>query len=189
MRQGCLIRIRTISSGNTTSRQFMLQAVMEVETNSSDGRQLELILPLRASEFFSCRPDEVSISFPSRRSTYKVLTEMQAVLSGDPSEFSDASGLLEEYLGSTGWVIKVLQLTTTCGSGYTLEEVATARVPDDVTNSSENSMAKGCMPCQSGKYKLLLDNSPCVTCPAHSSTNSTGAIAASQCRCLSQNTP
>ena len=156
----------------------MMQVVMQVESNVSDAQQLEQMLQLRASEFFECPPDQVVVTRPSRRSiATPVLTQMEAVLSGDPSEYADTSGLLEEYLGSANLKTKVLTMVTTCGSGYT----PTQADPAGAANGSSD--AEACSPCQAATFKTLLDNSPCEDCPTHSSTNATGAVAESQCAC------
>ena len=154
-----------------------MQVVMQVDSNSSDAEQLEQMLQLRASEFFACRPDEVVVTLLIRRSIeMPVLTQMEVVLSGDPSEYADMSELLEEYFGSANLNTKVLTMVTTCGSGYTL-------MADPARAANGSSDVEACSPCQTKTFKSLLDNSPCQDCPTHSSTNNTGAVAESQCAC------
>ncbi len=105
---------------------------------------------------------------------------MEAILSGDPNEIMpDTQGMFQEFLRSDGqWIVKVLSLSTTCGSGFSV--AASAGDPDASANISS---ADTCIVCPRATYKYLLDNSPCSPCPKHSSTNITGALDISACAC------
>ena len=68
-------------------------------------------------------------------------------------------------------------MVATCGQGYS-PEPGSSNSSDSNTSSSSD-----CMPCALGFHKEAMDNSPCLACPKHATTNFSGTIDPSSCTC------
>jgi hypothetical protein len=64
---------------------------------------------------------------------------------------------------------------TLCGSG---------RAPGR-TNATKDM----CVACAIGSYKMLADNSSCVSCPSHASTRHDTSFLLAECTCVAGHTP
>ena len=116
--------------------------------------------------------------------------KLDAILFSNYEEFvnniAETSSMLEEVLNSpegrrvrrtTSFKVQVLGMGATCGQGYSSE-------PGSSNSSDSNtSPSSDCIPCALGFHKEAMDNSPCLACPKHATTNFSGTIDPSSCTC------
>lgn len=119
--------------------------------------------------------------------------QIDAILYEDHAEFNaridETSLMLEEFLSMTDGRrrtrrvagLKVIDMGTTCGAGHSLEPGSFNGSSSNA--SSSNSSSSGCMACSVGFHKEALDDSPCLKCPGHATTGSTGTNDARLCIC------
>jgi len=195
---GCLIRIRE-TFGSDNSRDFMVQVQLSMDTRvlfadllRTNGSDIDTwwhapasqMLSRQLAEFLSCDNEEISVgefvlpptssSGSARRDIpgfYSVWVDI--IVDDDHQIFTLGLADMEDSLSLfLAPLFQVVGIKTTCGKGhfqnYTLSE-------------DENST--GCMPCDFGYFKEALDNSQCLACPKHSTTNSTGAPKSTFCEC------
>lgn len=101
-----------------------------------------------------------------------------AIISGNRSDFSfnmlERKTDLADFLGGC---CQVTQMSVTCGQGH--EGIANRTFSE----SADEMLNADCAPCPRGYYKEALDNSLCIQCPRHMSTQSGGATNQAQCEC------
>lgn len=119
--------------------------------------------------------------------------QIDVILYEDHTQFdariAETSLMLEEFLSLTDgrrWTrrvagSKVINMSTTCGAGHSLEPGSFNGPSSNAPVS--NSSSSDCMACSVGFHKEALDDSPCLKCPGHATTGSTGTNAAGLCIC------
>jgi len=101
-----------------------------------------------------------------------------ANISGNWSDFSiDMLERKTDLLVFLGVCFEVTQLSMTCGQGH-----------EDISNRTHSEsgyvlLRADCAPCTRGHFKEALDNSVCIQCPRHMTTQSGGATNQAQCEC------
>ena len=96
--------------------------------------------------------------------------------------FLDDVFAVHRRLSLSGIRLKVLEMHATCGAGYSLSP---GFIPN-ATNLSVMPSFQSCMPCFKGFYKSLTDDSPCVSCSAHATTQGQGATDETACDCVQE---
>jgi hypothetical protein len=137
------------------------------------------------AEFFSLTSTEALTLGELQQARYQSLQgqdirtlRANANISGNWSDFSiDMLERKTDLVRFLGGCFEVTQMSVTCGQGH-----------EDISNRTHSEsghviLSADCAPCSRGHFKEALDNSVCIQCPRHMTTQSGGATNHAQCEC------